>query len=237
LNADALVETANMMFDLALEVERKTGVPIRFVNLGGGIGIPYRPEQRPVDLERLGAEVKQAYDRRFDDGRRPIRVVMENGRSMTGPYGWLITRVTSKKTTYKSYVGVDACMSNLMRPGMYGAYHHITPLDGRWSADLPVCDVVGSLCENNDKFAVDRPMPSVEVGEALAIHDAGAHGFSMGFQYNGRLRCAEYLIGQDDRPTLIRRAETLDDFFGTIVWNAGETSPGREPAKTRIGAV
>ena len=217
LNLEFFVETARMLFDLAIELAEKLGVRLEFVNLGGGIGIPYRPEQKALDLEALGQAVKALYDERIRPaGLHPLRVYMENGRCITGPYGFLVTKAIHEKHTYKEYVGVDACMANLMRPGIYGAYHHITVLGKEHAPANTMVDVVGSLCENNDKFAIDRTLPKVEVGDILVIHDAGAHGHSMGFQYNGKLRCAELLLREDGTVQQIRRAETIDDYFATL---------------------
>lgn len=217
LNGDFFVETAQMVFDLAVRLLRDTGIRLEFVNLGGGIGIPYRPEQQPVDLARVGAGVKRLYDQMIvSAGLHPLKVLMENGRMITGPHGFLVTTAIHHKHIYRNYVGVDACMSNLMRPGMYNAYHHISVVGKDESPDDQIVDVVGSLCENNDKFAVNRPLPKVDRGDLLVIHDAGAHGHSMGFQYNGKLRCAELLLQQDGSVRMIRRAETLDDYFATL---------------------
>jgi diaminopimelate decarboxylase len=217
LNLEFFVETARMLFDLAIELAEKLGVRLEFVNLGGGIGIPYRPEQKAIDLEALGQGVKALYDEHIRPaGLHPLRVYMENGRCITGPYGFLVTRAIHEKHTYKEYIGVDACMANLMRPGMYGAYHHITVLGKEHAPANTMVDVVGSLCENNDKFAIDRMLPKVEIGDILVIHDSGAHGHSMGFQYNGKLRCAELLLREDGKVQQIRRAETVDDYFATL---------------------
>ena len=217
LNLEFFVETARMLFDLAVDLVEKLGVRLEFVNLGGGIGIPYRLEQKAVDLEALGQAVKALYDERIRAaGLHPLRIYMENGRCITGPYGFLVTRAIHEKHTYKKYIGVDACMANLMRPGMYGAYHHITVLGKEQAPANSMVDVVGSLCENNDKFAIDRMLPNVEIGDILAIHDSGAHGHSMGFQYNGKLRSAELLLREDGKVQQIRRAETIDDYFATL---------------------
>ena len=217
LDSAFFVETARMLFELAVELAEKFQVRLEFVNLGGGIGIPYRPDEDPVNLEQVGAGVAQVYDELIRPAHlHPLRVFMENGRAITGPYGYLVTQVIHEKHIYKQYVGVDACMANLMRPGMYGAYHHISVL-GKESAPLETTvDVIGSLCENNDKFAIDRPLPKIERGDLLVIHDAGAHGHSMGFQYNGKLRSAELLLREDGTVGQIRRAETMDDYFATL---------------------
>jgi diaminopimelate decarboxylase len=217
LNAESLIETARMLFELVVEFDKQLGIRLEFVNLGGGIGIPYRPEEEPVDLEALGARVQDAYDELIQPaGLHPLTVMMENGRMVTGPFGYLITTAIHEKHTYKDYVGTDACMANLMRPGMYGAYHHITILGKEEAEATHVVDVVGSLCENNDKFAIDRVLPPVAIGDLLVIHDAGAHGHSMGFQYNGKLRSAELLLRENGDVEQIRRAETLDDYFATL---------------------
>lgn len=217
LNPASFVATAQMMFDLAVEIHRRLGLRLEFLNLGGGIGIPYRPEQAPVDLLALGREIRAAYEEKIvANGLHPLKLALECGRLVTGPYGYLVSRVLHLKDTYKRYVGLDACMADLMRPGMYGAYHHVTVAGKEdWPSDQ-VYDVTGSLCENNDKFAIDRPLPRVDVGDLVVIHDTGAHGHSMGFNYNGKLRSAELLLRPDGAVVQIRRAETVDDYFRTI---------------------
>ncbi len=211
------VETARMLFTLACELKDRLNIRLEFVNLGGGIGIPYRPEQSPVDLEALGQEIRELYQAMIvPAGLDPLSLFMENGRMVTGPYGYLVTTVLHEKHIYRDYIGVDACMANLMRPGMYGAYHHITVLGKENAPHDHVYDVVGSLCENNDKFAVQRSLPQIKPGDVLVIHDAGAHGHAMGFQYNGKLRSAELLLKEDGSVQQIRRAETLDDYFATL---------------------
>ncbi|MGH7129942.1 MAG: diaminopimelate decarboxylase, partial [Planctomycetaceae bacterium] len=217
LNAAYFIETARMLFELAVELAETLDVRLEFVNLGGGIGIPYRPEQEPVDLQAVGEAVRRLYDETIRPaGLHPLAICMENGRMITGPHGYLITTAIHKKHIYREYVGVDACMANLMRPGMYGAYHHVTVLGRENETPTQTVDVVGSLCENNDKFAIQRPLPDVEIGDLLAIHDAGAHGHAMGFQYNGKLRSAELLLREDGSIQLIRRAETVEDYFATL---------------------
>lgn len=217
LNGDFFVETARMVFDLAIRIHQDIGIRMEFVNLGGGIGIPYRPGQQPVDLRAVGESVHRLYDQMIvPAGLAPMKVLMENGRMITGPHGFLVTQVVHHKNIYRDYVGVDACMANLMRPGMYGAYHHISVLGKEDAPHDRVVDVVGSLCENNDKFAIHRPLPAVERGDLLVIHDAGAHGHAMGFQYNGKLRCAELLLQENGNVRMIRRAETADDYFATL---------------------
>jgi diaminopimelate decarboxylase len=217
LDVNALAETAKMLFELVVEIKEKLGIQIEFVNLGGGIGIPYKPEQTAVNLEELSQKIKGYYDSLIIPSKLdPLRVVMECGRFITGPYGYLVTTVIHEKHTYKDYVGLDACMANLMRPALYGAYHHETVLGKENQPTDHTYDVVGSLCENNDKFAIDRKLPKVEVGDILVIHDAGAHGYAMGFNYNGKLRSAELLLKPDGSVQLIRRAETVDDYFATL---------------------
>lgn len=217
LDGSFFVETARMLFDLVVRIEQEVGVRIEFTNLGGGIGIPYRPEESAVDLASVGQQIQALYeDMIVGAGLDPVRVVLENGRMITGPHGYLVTSCIHHKEIYRSYVGVDACMANLMRPGMYGAYHHITVLGKEADAADRTVDVVGSLCENNDKFAIGRALPKIERGDLLAIHDAGAHGHAMGFQYNGKLRSAELLLQENGEVRQIRRAETYDDYFATL---------------------
>lgn len=217
LNPQFFVDTAEMLFHLALEVLEKTGVRIEFLNLGGGMGIPYRPDQEPLDVNQISTGIRQLYGKMIaNTPLDPLSICLENGRIITGPYGYLVTEVVHKKDIYKKYVGVDACMANLMRPGMYGAYHHITILGKEDAHPSTTVDVVGSLCENNDKFAIDRQLPAAEIGDTMVIHDSGAHGHAMGFQYNGKLRSAELLLKSDGTVELIRRAETLDDYFATL---------------------
>ncbi len=217
LDPQVLVENARMLFKLAREVYDAHGIRFEFVNVGGGVGIPYHPDQQPVDLEAFGEGVREAYGEWIaGTGLDPLAIFMENGRCITGPYGTLVTRAIHRKEIYRDYIGVDACMANLMRPGMYEAYHHISVLGKEDEPANRVYDVVGSLCENNDKFAIQRPLPQIEIGDLLAIHDAGAHGHAMGFQYNGKLRCAELLLQPDGDVRMIRRAETPDDYFATL---------------------
>ena len=218
LDPNYFVETARLMFDLALEVRRRTGVVVEIINLGGGFGIPYRPEQEPLDYDLMSDGIRKAYEAvMVPAGLANVRIVTENGRVVTGPYGYLVARVRHKKATYKRFLGLDATMADLMRPGMYGAYHHISvPGVG---AQPALFDVTGSLCENNDKFAIDREIPEPDCGDYVVIHDTGAHGHSMGFNYNGKLRSAELLLRPDGAVRVIRRAETLDDLFTTIVWD------------------
>lgn len=217
LHYQYFVETARMLFDLVVEISKEVGIRFEFVNLGGGIGIPYRLDQEAVSYEKIVEGVQQAYVETIEkNGLSPLKIFLECGRVITGPYGYLITKVLHLKHTYKDYVGCDACMANLMRPALYGAYHHITVLGKETQPATAKYDVTGSLCENNDKFAIDRLLPEVQIGEILAIHDTGAHGFAMGFNYNAKLRSAELLLREDRTVTQIRRAETVDDYFGTL---------------------
>ncbi len=216
LQSPYFAETARLLFELAAEIRAETGVAVEFINIGGGIGIPYRPEQTAVDLDEVSALIRAEYERATAAGLPPTRLYMECGRMITGPYGWLVARVLHLKHTYRDYVGLDACMANLMRPAIYGAYHHIT-VPGKETAPCDhVYDVTGSLCENNDKFAIQRALPEIVPGDLVVIHDAGAHGHAMGFNYNGRLRSAELLLRPDGSVFPIRRAETLDDLFATL---------------------
>lgn len=217
LNVQYFAETAQMMFDLIVELHAQLGITISFVNFGGGIGIPYRPEEEPVDLDKLGQLVQACYEQTITaQGLAPLKICLECGRMITGPYGYLVTKAIHRKDTYKHYIGVDASMANLMRPGMYGSYHYVSVL-GKENQPLDhTYDVVGSLCENCDKFAIDRPLPAITNGDYLVIHDAGAHGHAMGFNYNGKLRSAELLLKPNGTILPIRRAETLDDYFATL---------------------
>ncbi|WP_020611602.1 diaminopimelate decarboxylase family protein [Sediminispirochaeta bajacaliforniensis] len=217
LNPEYFIETGRMLFELAVKIKEELGIKLEFINLGGGIGIPYRLDQEPVDLVRVSEGIRGWYDKMIvPAGLDPLKIVMECGRVVTGPYGYLISRVRHVAKKYKTYVGLDASMANLMRPAIYGAYHHITVLGKENEPSAMVCDVTGSLCENNDKFAIDRKLPEIEVGDLVAIHDAGAHGYAMGFNYNGKLRSAEVLIKDPETVELIRRAETMDDLFATL---------------------
>ena len=219
LSNDYYPALAAILFRLAVELRDATGASVEFINLSGGVGIPYRPEQPANDIFAIGEGVRRAYEEILvPAGMGNVRLCTELGRYVLAPNGHLVTRVIHEKKTYKDYIGVDACAANLMRPAMYGAYHHITVL-GREDAPADrVYDVTGALCENNDKFAVDRPLPEIRIGDLLVIHDTGAHGFSMGYNYNGRLRSAELLLREDGTVDLIRRAETPDDYFATLVW-------------------
>ena len=208
---------ARVLFETAVMLKKETGADIRFVNLSGGVGIPYRPEQEPNDILAIGEGVRQAFEEiMVPAGLGDVAIFTELGRFMLGPYGNLITKAVHEKHIYKEYIGVDACAANLMRPAIYGAYHHITVLGKENAPCDHKYDVTGGLCENNDKFAVDRMLPKIDMGDYLAIHDAGAHGFSMGYNYNGKLRSAEILLCEDGSFKLIRRAETPADYFATF---------------------
>lgn len=211
---------AGQLFELAVELKEKTGCHIAFINLSGGVGIPYRPEQRANDIAAIGAGVKEQYENILvPAGMGDVKICTEMGRFMLAPNGHLVTRAIHEKHIYKEYIGVDACAANLMRPAIYGAYHHITVMGKENAPCDHKYDVVGSLCENSDKFAVDRMLPKIDRGDLLVIHDTGAHGFSMGYNYNGRLRSAEILLREDGSTKLIRRAETVDDYFATLLWD------------------
>ena len=208
---------AKVLFEVAVKLKKETGAHIRFINLSGGIGIPYTPDQEPNDIRMIGDGARRVYEEVLvPEGMGDVAIYTELGRFMMGPYGCLVTKAIHRKSTHKEYIGVDACAVNLMRPAMYGAYHHITVL-GKEDA---VCDhrydIAGSLCENNDKFAIDRMLPEIEKGDYLVIHDTGAHGFAMGYNYNGKLKSAELLLKEDGSVELIRRAETAKDYFATF---------------------
>ena len=208
---------AGIMFEIAVELQKETGAHIKFINLSGGIGIPYRPDQEPNDIMEIGEGVRRVYEKILvPAGMGDVALYTELGRFMLGPYGCLVTKAIHEKHTHKEYIGVDACAVNLMRPAMYGSYHHITvagkedrPCDHKY-------DIVGSLCENNDKFAIDRMLPEIEKGDLLVLHDTGAHGFAMGYNYNGKLKSAELLLKEDGSVQQIRRAETARDYFATL---------------------
>ncbi len=217
LNPDYFVDTADMLFDLALEVMSKLGIRLEFINISGGIGIPYKPDEKKVDLEYVGNKIHEKYDEKIKDtDLDPLSLFMECGRAITGPYGYLVSRVLHKKEIYKTHIGLDASMANLMRPGIYGAYHHITIPGKEDREHNNVYDVTGSLCETSDRFAIDRQLPEFEVGDLVVIHDTGAHGHSMGFNYNGKLRSSELLLRENGEVIEIRRHETVDDYFATL---------------------
>ncbi len=210
-------QLARQLFELAVRLEQETGADVAFINLSGGVGIPYRPEQEANDILAIGEGVHRVYDEVLVPvGMGDVAIYTEMGRFMMGPYGALVTKAIHEKHIHKEYIGVDACAVNLMRPAMYGAYHHITVLGKEDAPCDCVYDVTGSLCENNDKFAIDRRLPRIEMGDYLFIHDAGAHGFSMGYNYNGKLRSAEILLKEDGSAELIRRAEEPKDYFATF---------------------
>ncbi|GBU29378.1 diaminopimelate decarboxylase [Treponema sp. R8-4-B8] len=217
------IETARMLFELAVEIKEKTGVRIEFINLGGGVGIPYKLDQEAVDYQVLASGVQKAYNEIIRPaGLDPLNIRTEWGRVITGPYGWLVARAVHKKEIYRNYIALDACMADLMRPALYGAYHHIT-ISGKENSPLSeTYDIVGSLCENNDKFAIQRKLPKIDVaadggaGDLVVIHDAGAHGRAMGFNYNGKLRCGELLLRPNGSVLQIRRPEAPYDYFATL---------------------
>ncbi|MEE1314688.1 MAG: diaminopimelate decarboxylase [Faecalimonas sp.] len=208
---------AKVLFELAVELKKETGAHIAFINLSGGIGIPYRPEQEANDIYAIGEGVRKVYEEVLvPAGMGDVAIYTELGRFMMGPYGCLVTKAVHEKHTHKEYIGCDACAVNLMRPAMYGAYHHITVMGKEEAACDHIYDVTGSLCENNDKFAIDRKLPKIDMGDLLVIHDTGAHGFSMGYSYNGKLKSAEILLCEDGNAKLIRRAETPEDYFASF---------------------
>lgn len=208
---------AKVLFEMAVKLQKETGVHIKFINLSGGIGIPYRPDQEANDIYAIGRGVKKVYNEVLvPAGMGDVELYTELGRFMMAPYGCLVTKAIHEKHTHKEYIGVDACAVNLMRPAMYGAYHHITVMGKEKEPCDHKYDVVGSLCENNDKFAIDRMLPAIEKGDLLVIHDTGAHGFAMGYNYNGKLKSAEILLKEDGTTQLIRRAETPADYFATF---------------------
>ncbi len=216
-NAEYMIETVSMLLELATEIADDIGIKFEFINMGGGLGIPYHPDDAPLDLAGMAREITKAFHAFEKKHGYAPRLFMESGRYMTGPHGVLVTRAINKKEIYRKYIGVDACMSALMRPGIYGAYHHIDVLGKDIeTSECEVVDVVGSLCENIDKFAVERLLPKIEMGDLLIIHDTGAHGHAMGFNYNGRLRPKELLFKADGSVALIRREETIDDYFATL---------------------
>lgn len=208
---------ARQLFELVVELKKETGCDIKFVNLSGGVGVPYTPDQEPNDILAIGEGVHKAFDEVLvPAGMGDVSIYSEMGRFMLAPYGCVVTKAIHEKHIYKEYIGVDACAVNLMRPAIYGSYHHITVLGKEDAECTETYDVTGSLCENCDKFAVDRKLPKIEMGDYLVIHDAGAHGFSMGYNYNGKLRSAELLLQEDGTAKMIRRAEKPSDYFATF---------------------
>jgi len=217
LDPQYFVNTARMMFELAVEIKNKLDLRIEFVNISGGIGIPQRPEEKPVDLKVVSNGIREAYGETIEaNGLHPLSLFMECGRMITGPYGYLVSRVLHIKDIYKRFIGLDACMANLMRPAMYGAYHHISVVGKENLPHDHKYDVTGSLCESIDKFAIDRMLPEISIGDLIVIHDTGGHGHAMGFNYNGKLRSAELLLRESGEVIEIRRAETTEDYFATL---------------------
>lgn len=209
---------AKILFETAVELNKETGAHIAFINLSGGVGIPYRPDQEPADIMAIGEGVRKAYEEVLvPAGMNDVAIYTELGRFMLGPYGCLVATAIHEKRIYKHYIGLDACAANLMRPAMYGSYHHITVMGKENQPCDHKYDVTGGLCENNDKFAIDRMLPEIEIGDLIVIHDTGAHGYAMGYNYNGKLRSAEILLKEDNTTELIRRAETPDDYFSTLL--------------------
>lgn len=220
LNPNFFVDTAKLVFELAVEIKEKCDVNIEFVDLGGGIGIPYKPGDKPVDYDYVAKGIRSEYDRVIvPAGLDPLAIYWECGRPITGPYGWLVSTAIHEKHIYRDYIGLDSCMADFMRPGVYGSYHEIT-VSGKENAPKDhIYDIVGSLCENSDKFAVQRQLPEIEKGDFVILHDAGAHGRAMGFNYNSKLRCGEILMREDGTFKEIRRRETIDDLFATLDLN------------------
>ncbi len=217
LDPNYFVETTRILFQLALEVKKQLGITLEYINIGGGIGIPYHPDQHPMDLTLLGQGITSLHLKMLSpEGLGKLKIYSEFGRLVTGPFGYLVTRVQHIKDTYKKFVGVDATMADLMRPALYGAYHHISVMGKEEQPHDHIYDITGSLCENNDKLAINRPLPEIELGDILVVHDTGAHGHAMGFNYNGKLRSAELLLCENGSVELIRRAETVDDYFNTL---------------------
>jgi diaminopimelate decarboxylase len=217
LDTNYFSETAEIVFDLVAEISQKLNISFEFANLGGGIGIPYKNEHKPVDLELMSNGIRNLYDKIIiGNGLKPLKVYFESGRAITGPFGYLVSTVLHIKETYKKYIGLDSSMHNLMRPALYGAYHHVTVLGKEGQPCSSIYDVTGSLCENNDKFAINRLLPETQPGDIVVIHDTGAHGHSMGFNYNGKLRSAELLLRGNGDVVEIRRAETIEDHFVTL---------------------
>jgi diaminopimelate decarboxylase len=216
LNPAYMVQTVQMLLEITAWVSDELNIEMEFINMGGGMGIPYRPKDPEFDLESMGREITRLFDAFGQRGGRMPALYMESGRYMTGPHGVLVVKAINRKEIYRTHIGVDACMSSLMRPAMYGAYHHIDVLGKSDNTETVEVDVVGSLCENNDKFAVQRPLPPIEEGDLLVIADTGAHGHAMGFNYNGKLRPQELLLRSNGSVERIRRAETVEDYFVTL---------------------
>ena len=220
LDSDYFAGTAQILFDLIADLSKKLNITFEFANLGGGIGIPYKPDQVEVNLEKMSEGIRINYEKYIiGNGLNPIKLYFESGRAITGPFGYLVSKVLHIKNTYKKYAGLDSCMADLMRPALYGSYHHISVPGKEDVATKIMYDVTGSLCENNDKFAINRVLPKLASGDIVVIHDTGAHGHSMGFNYNGKLRSAELLLREDGEVVQIRRAETVEDYFITLDFN------------------
>ncbi|MGQ7870565.1 diaminopimelate decarboxylase family protein [Sunxiuqinia sp. sy24] len=223
LDADYFIETAEIIFDVIADIAKELDIRFEFANLGGGIGIPYKSEHKPVNLNRVSDGIKELYEKIIvANGLDPLKVYFESGRAITGPFGFLVSKVLHIKETYKKYAGLDSCMAHLMRPALYGAYHHITVMGKETAPHNILYDVTGSLCENNDKFAINRLLPEINPDDTVVIHDTGAHGHSMGFNYNGKLRSAELLLRENGEVVEIRRAETMDDLFATLDFDAAQ---------------
>ena len=217
LDINSLVGTAEICFNLAVDIKNELGIIVDFIDLGGGVGVAYKPEDTPVDFAVLGKRVEEVYNNiLIANGLNDVALAYECGRMVTGPFGYIASTAIHKKDIYRHYIGLDACMADLMRPALYGSYHHISVMGKENAPKDHVYDVTGSLCENNDKFAIQRELPKIDMGDRVIIHDTGAHGHSMGFNYNGKLRSAELLLHKDGSVTQIRRAETYDDLFGTL---------------------
>lgn len=223
LNPDSFAETSKILFELCVELKEKVGVRIEFTDLGGGLGIPYKPDQKKVDYNEVAQKIRKLYDQIIVPADLdPLGIYWECGRPITGPYGWLVSTAIHEKHIYRDYIALDSCMADLMRPGMYGAYHEVTVSGKEDAPKTEVYDVVGSLCENCDKFAVQRPLPKIDMGDLVIVHDAGAHGRAMGFNYNGKLRAGEILMREDGSYKEIRRRETVEDLFATLDLNGVE---------------
>jgi diaminopimelate decarboxylase len=224
LNPQHFIEDTRMLVDIYLRLRDKFGINLEFINRGGGMGIPYRPEQDDIDLKIVSEGIRKEHSRTEDHEMSDLRIFMECGRFITGPHGYLVSKVRHLKHIYRNYVGLDACMANLMRPALYGAYHHITVMGKEKEMRDHIYDVTGSLCENNDKFAIQRELPRIDPGDIFAIHDAGAHGHAMGFNYNGKTRSAEFLLREDGTFQMIRRAEDVPDYFATLDFEGSKFS-------------
>ncbi len=225
LNHEYMVTTTRMLFDVVEKIQKELEIPFDFINIGGGLGIPYKPDEAPLNLEAMGREISELFQQFKATHNYMPALYMESGRYITGPHGALVVTAINRKDIYRTYIGVDACMSALMRPALYGAYHHIDIAGANGSGETEVVDVVGSLCENNDKFAIQRELPVIADGDILVIHDTGAHGHSMGFNYNSTLRPQELLLKEDGSVSMIRRAETNSDYFATLNFPAKVYTP------------